>query len=133
MATLVDGPDIRIHGRAIAVAHQEGRDEATQADINRRDWRERWPCYFRVHHAEFVAGTLANGVSLYTMMDILGTNAFATTQARVANGLPADPRMSIRQQAHVRLSTQGLEWIHRELENAMAGYGKLPISSYPLD
>ena len=40
------------------------RDDATEEDIKRRDWRERWSRYIRVHNAEFVAGTMAEGISL---------------------------------------------------------------------
>ena len=64
IARLTDEPDIRVFGRAIGMKHQEGRDDATPADIERRPGIERWPHYIRVHHAEFVAGTMVNGVSL---------------------------------------------------------------------
>ena len=50
--------DIRIFGRAVGMKHQPGRDDATFADIERRPWKEKWPRYIRVHHAEFVAGTI---------------------------------------------------------------------------
>ena len=109
ISRLVKGPDdIRIFGRAIALKHQEGRDDATQADIQRRPWKSRWPRYIRVHHAEFVAGTMANGVSLAELMDTLGSDSFATTQRNAARGQGnINPRRSLRQQPAVRLSRQG--------------------------
>ena len=76
---LVKGPDIRVFGRAIGMKHKEGRDDATQTDIEQRPWKSKWPRYIRVHHAEFVAGTLQNGVSLGKLMDTLGTNSFSST------------------------------------------------------
>ena len=45
-------------GRAVGMKHQPGRDDATFADIECRPWKEKWPRYIRVHHAEFVAGTI---------------------------------------------------------------------------
>ena len=73
ISRLVKGPDdIRVFGRAIALKHQIGRDDASQSDRHRRSWKSRWPRYIRVHHAEFIAGTLENGVSLGELMDALG-------------------------------------------------------------
>jgi hypothetical protein len=56
--------DIRVFGRAIGLRHVPGRDDATHEDVERRAWKARGPHYIRVHHAEFVAGSMANGVSL---------------------------------------------------------------------
>lgn len=61
---LTDEKDIRIFGRAIGMAYERGRDDATPEDIARRLWKKDWPRYVRVHDAEFVNGTMANGVSL---------------------------------------------------------------------
>ena len=72
---LVKGPDIGVFGRAIAVKHQPGRDEATRAEIKRRPWKSRWPLYIRVHDAEFVSGTMANGVSLSDLMEDLNPHS----------------------------------------------------------
>ena len=64
IARLTDEPDIRVFGRAIGLKHVPGRDDATPADIGRRPWKENWPHYIRVHHAEFLSGSMADGVSL---------------------------------------------------------------------
>jgi len=74
-----DPNDIRVFGRAVGMRHVPGRDDATPEDIARRPWKAKWPLYIRVHHAEFVAGTMANGVSLNELMGTLGPNSFATT------------------------------------------------------
>lgn len=55
--------DMRIFGRAIGMKHQEERDNATEDEVKRHNWKRKWPRYIRIHHAEFVAGTLENGVS----------------------------------------------------------------------
>lgn len=81
MGRLVGGPnDTIIYGRAVALRHREGRDEATEADITKRDWKEHWPIYVRGHHAEFVDGDLRQGVKLSELMDALGAEAFVSTQ-----------------------------------------------------
>ena len=46
----------------------------------------KWPRYIRVHHAEFVAGTMENGISLNELMDTLGTDSFVPTQRNAAQG-----------------------------------------------
>ena len=127
ISRLVKGPDIRIFGRAIALKHQNGRDDATQSDIERRPWKSRWPLYIRVHHAEFVAGTMANGVSLAELMDTLGSNSFATTQLHAARGQGnVNPRRSLRQQPAVRLSREGFDWLNTRLQSAFDLHGQVP-------
>ena len=64
IARLTDEPDIRIFGRAIGMKYHPVRDDASPEDIKCRSWKEMWSRYIRVHHAEFVAGTMANGISL---------------------------------------------------------------------
>ena len=118
--------DIRVFGRAIAMAHVPRRDEATPADIARRSWKEHWPRYVRVHDAEFVNGVMANGVSLNELMHALRARSFASTQRNLEAGTGnIDPRRAYRQQAHVELSGQGQRWLSEQLERAFAAHGKV--------
>ncbi len=136
MARLAKEPnDIIIFGRAVAMAHVPGRDDATQPDIQLRDFKEKWPHYIRVHHPEFVAGTMANGVSLNELMETLEENAFAITQEnaiynrnRKGHEEPknTDPRRAYMQQAAVRLSSEGLAWLNTQLEEAFSVHGRIP-------
>lgn len=128
LAALVPHPnDSLIYGRAIGMAHQPGRDDATEADIQKRDWKSRWPHYVRVHSGEFIAGPLTNGISLSRLMDELGSEAFASTQDNAAAGVGnTDPRQSLKQQAQVRLSAQGYAWLQREFDAALGRHGRLP-------
>lgn len=128
MGKMMKGPnDIMIFGRAIAVAHKPGRDEATKRDKEVRTWKSDWPNYVRVHDAEFINGTLADGVSLNAMMARLGSDSFASTQrARQTGKGCSDPRMAYRQQADVKLSPQGVAWMTAKLEAAFAKRGKIP-------
>jgi len=118
--------DIIVYGRAVGLAYVEGRDDATPADVKRRAWKARWPHYIRIHHAEFVAGTIGNGISLNALMAALEAKSFASTKrnaaARKGN---TNPRKAIRQQPDVRLSEEGFAWLNQHLGRAFDTHGKL--------
>jgi PLD-like domain len=128
IARLTEEPnDIRVFGRAIGIKHEPGRDDATPEDIALRPWKEKWPRYIRVHHAEFVAGTMANGISLNALMTSLGADSFLPTQRNAARAEGnTDPRRAYRQQAAVELSKEGREWLSDRLQAAFDLHGKVP-------
>lgn len=130
MAQLVKGPnDIVVYGRAIARAHEPGRDDASAGDISLRSWLSRWPHFIRVHEMEFLDGTLGDGVPLSELMDELGAYAFGPTAENADRGEGnIDPRMSIRQAAAIRLTEAGLSWLSEELEAGFREHGKLLAS-----
>lgn len=122
-----DPHDIFVFGRAIGMQHLEERDDATPADVALRSWKAIWPHYIRVHHAEFVSGSLSNGVSLNKLMNELKSNAFASTQRNAANASGnTDPRQAYRQQAAVELTSQAQGWLNEELDRAFAQHGRIP-------
>lgn len=119
--------DIRIFGRAIALKHVPGRDDATSAEIEARDWKQKWPNYIRVYDAEFVAGTMANGVSLNELMDKLGAECFTSTLRNKMRGDGnTNPRNAYSQQPGVELTAEGQHWIAERLEAAFEAHGKVP-------
>ncbi len=128
-----DPNDIRVFGRGIGMEYVEGRDDATPDDIQQRPWKNDYPRYIRVHHAEFVAGELANGVSREELMNLLGADSFASTQrnARLGNGKNTDPKRACRQQAAMELTPESHAWLEERLQEAFATYGK--ISQHQLD
>ena len=127
IARITDEPDIRIFGRAIGMRYRPGRDDASPEDIARHWWKEKWPRYIRVHHAEFVAGTIANGISLNELMGTLGSDSFASTQRNAARGAGnTDPRRAYGRQAAVELSSQGIFWLGERLQAAFDEHGKVP-------
>jgi hypothetical protein len=130
MGHLVAGPnDIVVYGCAIAMAYEEGRDDASPEDVARRPWLARWSHFIRVRDAEFVDGVLGNGASLNELMDELGPYAFGPTAENAERGRGnVDPRKSIRQAAAIRLAPAGLDWLNDALEFAFREYGKLPSS-----
>lgn len=130
MGRLVRDPaDTMIFGRALALEHEPGRDDATRDEQKLRPWKSQWSHYIRVYNGQFLDGTMADGVSLGEMMDALGPDSFASTQrnARTGSG-NTNPRNAYRQQPAVRLSRKGQRWIDRRLQAAFDRYGMIPTS-----
>ncbi len=91
-----------------------------------REWRRGCPHYIRVHRAEFLGGTLAQGVSLNELMDALSVEAFEATMRNWAAGRGnTDPRRSIGPQPAVLLTARAADWINKRLEERFRLYGKL--------
>ena len=119
--------DIRVFGRAIGIKHVPIRDDATQEDIDRISWRVDYPHYTKVHHAEFVAGTLANGVSLNELMRSKKHDSFASTQRNYEqnSGKNTNPRHAYSQHARVELASAGQEWLEQHLNESFETHGTI--------
>jgi hypothetical protein len=127
MGRLVENPnDTIIYGRATGLRHVDGRDEASAEDIKRRKWKKNWPIYVKVYDAEFVAGTLRNGIRLSSLMNELKSDSFTSTQdhARKGNG-NTEPRRAYLQKAQVQLTKGASAWLSHRLELAFVRHGKL--------
>lgn len=119
--------DIMVFGRALGQAYVPGRDDATDADKALRAWRSKWSRYIRVDQPEFVAGVLANGVSLNALIGELGVNAFVSTKRRAAAGeTRINPRRAYGQAPQVELSPEGLAWLRDQLQQAFDAHGVVP-------
>lgn len=126
IARLTDEPDTRVFGRAIGRQHKPGHDDATPEEIAHRPFKEKWPIYIRVDEARFVAGTMANGVSLNDLMATLGADSFRPTQRNAAQGSGnTDPRRAYMQQAAVELSPEGHSWLSERLQAAFDEHGEV--------
>lgn len=127
MGRLVKDPsDIVIYGRAIGMQHVDGRDDVTPEDLALRPWKVNWPHYVRVHHAEFLAGTLANGISLNELMASLNADSFVPTQRNAANRSGnTDPRRAYLRQPAVELTPHACDWLNARLQTAFQQHGKL--------
>lgn len=131
--TTKDQDDHRIFGLAIATGHRKGRDEATKEDIKHREWREKYKAYVCVNEegfeAEFLTGTMENGVSLNELMDALESDSFTSTQHNASVGKGnINPRRSIGSKAHIRLSEEARAWLTEKLQEAFARHGKITLS-----
>lgn len=128
MGRLVSDPsDILVYGLANGMRHVPGRDDASEEDLKRRGWKSKWPHYVRVHHAQFLAGNLENGVSMNLLMETLGSEAFAPTQRNASRGEGnTNPRKAYNQQASVELTPNGASWLMAKLQVAFERHGKMP-------
>jgi hypothetical protein len=126
-ARLVKNPtDILIFGKGIGMAYVDGRDDATAADLTKREWKADWPRYIRVHDVKFVRGTLANGVSLNELMGELEGNAFAATKRNALSKKGnTNPRRAFNQQAAVELTPEAISWLDERLERSFDTYGQI--------
>ena len=119
--------DTIVFGRAIGKEYEEGCDDATDADIEFRSWKQDFPHYIRVYDPEFLQGTLQNGVSLHDLMDELGSDSFEPTQHNARRGVGnTDPRKSVMRRAALRLSPESFSWLNERLEAAFSRHGKIP-------
>ena len=83
-----------------------------------------------MHDAEFVAGTMANGVSLNALMETLGAESFVSTQRNARRGEGnTDRRRAYLQQAAVELSREGLASLSERLAAAFETHGKVPADT----
>jgi PLD-like domain len=124
---LSQGDDILIYGRAIAeAAYRPGVDDATKGDIKKRTWKERWSRYIRVQNGEFINGTLADGVSLNSLMQALGPLSFATTKSRHARGeRNIRVRGAYARQAQVQLTPEAIAWLNEEMDRRFELFGRI--------
>lgn len=122
--------DTLIFGRAIGLAHVDERDKASAEDLLVRPWKSEWPHYIRVHHAEFIAGQLSDGISLNALMEDLGANSFGSTQEHLLanDGGNTNPRKALMQQPAVRLTAEGFAWLTARFERALAANGRVPVA-----
>ncbi|HEY9154186.1 MAG TPA: phospholipase D-like domain-containing protein [Opitutaceae bacterium] len=125
-STLVkNGNDIMVFGRAYAFAYDPERDVATKDDIKERDWKENWPHYIRWRNAEFLNGTVGDGVSLSELCDTFGPESFVASSKQHKQGKQGDPKSSYKQQPAVRLTRQAAVWLNEQLERRFQRFGVL--------
>ena len=126
--------DHRIFGWAIATRHRDRLDKATDEHIARHPWRKKYGIYIRVDEegfeAEFLDGTMENGISLNEVMDTLKSDSFTATQDNVARGEGnTNPRSSIARKPHMRLSEEARAWLTERLLEAFATHGKISLGA----
>ena len=86
--------------------------------------------FVRVHHAEFVDGTMKNGVSLNELMETLGADSFESTQQNAARGEGnISPRTAYGQQPQVQPSAERFSWLSERLQAEFDVHGKVSLES----
>jgi hypothetical protein len=106
--------------------HVPGRDDASENEIKLREWKQKWPHYVRVHHAEFVDGMLTDCVSLKELMRYWGSKSFATTARNAEKGSGnTEPQRAYMRQASVELTPESAAWLNEQLDRAFALHGTI--------
>lgn len=129
---MADPDDTLIFGRATAVRHIPGRDEATEAEIAERPFRRNYPHYLRLLNPEFIQGTFQNGISLFDLIKELGADTFASTQRHKQEGFGnTNARLTLRQRPAVELTPIATALLHQRLDAALARHGALDVAHDP--
>lgn len=121
-----DPNDIMVYGRARGLKHDPNIDNATAEDIKLKKWKSDWSRYIRVYQAEFVKGTLGDGISLYKLMNELGPDTSVTTQFNAKKGKgDINPKHAYRSQASVRLTERAARLLNNRLDEEFSKLGRL--------
>ena len=127
MARMTKRPDdYAIFGKAIAIKHTEGRDEASKKEIKERGWKQRWPIYLRVKETSFIDGTMADCILLSDLISKFDYNSFPSTKKRFDDGEKnIKPTKSLMRKAYVRLTHDAAEWLEQEFNETAGNIGKV--------
>ena len=127
MARMTENPrDYAIFGKAEAIRFVDGRDQASQLEIEQRPWKSQWPIYLRVTNPTFIDGTMADCVLLYDLIKALDYESFPSTKRRYENGeRRINPNNSLGQQAYVKLTHSAVEWLEPRYQEGLNRIGKV--------
>jgi len=127
MARMTKNPrDYAIFGKAEAIGFVDGRDGATDFEIEQRDWKSKWPIYLRVSNPTFIDGTMADCVLLYDLIKALDYESFSSTKKRYENGeRNINPYNSLSQQAYVKLTHSAVEWFEPRFQEGLNRIGSV--------
>lgn len=127
VAHMLEGGDYAIMGKVIAMEHVDNRDVASDEDIQRVDWKTKYPIYIRVHSGVFLDTELQNCPKLKDLMSELDYDSFISTQNRAKNGEEnIRPTLSLVKKPDIRISKEGQEWLDVKFTAALKKYQ--PIS-----
>lgn len=128
LARMLNGTEYAIFGSAITYSHVDERDVASDEDIKQIYWRSDWPIYIRIYKPVFVDGVMGDCPKMSQLIDDLKHDCFDNTQ-RTFNANNQDeinPWLSLVQQADVRLSELGAQWVEQELKRVINKVGTVP-------
>uniref|UniRef100_F4C8W4 Phospholipase D/Transphosphatidylase n=1 Tax=Sphingobacterium sp. (strain 21) TaxID=743722 RepID=F4C8W4_SPHS2 len=126
MARMTNPRDYAIFGKAEAVRFIDGRDRATELEVEQRPWKSQWPIYLRVKNPTFIDGTMADCVLLSDVIKALDYESFKSTKEKYKNGeRTINPSKSLRQQAYVMLTHSAAEWLEPRFQEGLNRMGKV--------
>ena len=122
MGRMVNHPnDYIVFGKGIVAApFQLLRDKATASDIDRINFRGKWPYYIQLINTVFINGPISNGITIESLIKEHQRNAFV-------NAVGLAPHQSIRtlfmKKAYVELTQDATTWLDAEFSNRMTIHG----------
>jgi hypothetical protein len=127
MARMTENPnDYAIFGKAEAIEHVDGRDEATEAEIAERDWKAYWPVYLRMVNPLFIDGTLGDCVLLSDLMKALSYESFPSTKSRYEDGeVDLSIKKVLARRAYVKLTHKAAEWLELRFQDSLTRTGQI--------
>jgi hypothetical protein len=127
MARMTQNPnDYAIFGKAIALKYVDGRDKASQQEIEENNWKNRWSIYLRVKKPVFINGTMADGVLLSELLSKFDYDSFPSTRRRYDEGeINIKPTKSLMRKAYVKLTHNSAEWLEQKFDEALINVGQV--------
>jgi hypothetical protein len=128
MARLTAFPhDYAIFGKAVARKFVESRDKATPKEILERPWKKKYPIYLRVQDPIFLDGMMGDCVLLGDLIRALDYESFAATSRRYHKKRERhiEPKNVLRQQAYVKLTHKGAEWLEPRFQDSINRVGQI--------
>lgn len=129
MARIAEPDDLLIFGYATGWRHRDEEDVASRADVEARPWKVDFANYVRVHDGRFVDAELGAGVSMYEMLEELGSDAWRSTQENTRSGSGnRDPFASYLRKPGMQLTDASRAWLDDRLEALFRQHGEVDLS-----
>ena len=127
MARMTKDPSgYAIFGRAIALKYIEGRDNASEEEIDEREFKKKWPIYLRIKEPVFINGTMADGVLLSDLLNKFESKSLLSTKRNADIGKGnVDPKKSLMRKAYVSLTHTSAEWLEQKFNEAISNVGQV--------
>lgn len=126
MAKMLHESNYAIFGKGITIKHNDSRDIADKKDKKHVPWIMDWRILVRVHSTEFIDGTLKNCPKMSELIDTLDYASFHSTLNRYNKGeRNIKPWNSLRQQADIKLSNLGAQWLEEKFQKAINKNGRI--------
>lgn len=127
MARMTENPnDYAIFGKATALKFKDGRDIASDIEIQEREWKRKWSAYLRVEKPIFLNGFMGNGILLSDLVNKFEYDSFPSTRKRYDNGeRDIVVNRSLMRKAYIGITHNAANWLDQQFEDALRITGKV--------
>jgi HKD family nuclease len=138
MARMTENPhDYAVFGKATALKYTEGRDIASEQEIDERSWKKNWPIYLRVKDPVFINGKMADCILLFDLIDKFDYDSFPSTRRRFDDGEKnIKPTKSLMRKAIIKLTHNSAAWLEQKFDEVVNNIGQVDdtfIQSLPVE